>query len=51
MWFCFWFDGGLMVVAFFFFSYLLWPMLEVEGEREKGKERERERVKNNNKKE
>ena len=38
----FWFDGGLTVVEFFFFffSYLLWPMLEVEGERGKGKERE-----------
>jgi len=41
MWLGFWFDGGLMVVALFFFSYLLWPVLEVEGERGKGKEREK----------
>ena len=32
----FWFDGGLTVVAlfFFFFLYLLWHVLEVERERD-----------------
>ena len=32
----FWFDGGLTVVALFFFLYLLWHVLEVEVEREIG---------------
>ena len=31
----FWFDGGLTVVALFFFLHLLWHVLEVEGERER----------------